>query len=135
MVGISSGIEYTTVGFLSVVSLSWYNVPYPCGRLGLNGVGIYMLTPSLNPWIWTIIVSHSALNSPIIICSDFLPTSFLNATIVSTIPGVFIRGSGEFQITVQSLARSSYTIQFCISVQQPWLRVSSLSVPQVNYKH
>ena len=26
MVGISSGIEYTTVGFLSVVSLSWYNV-------------------------------------------------------------------------------------------------------------
>ena len=26
MVGISSGIEYPTVGFLSVVSLSWYNV-------------------------------------------------------------------------------------------------------------
>ena len=26
VVGISSGIEYTTVGFLSVVSLSWYNV-------------------------------------------------------------------------------------------------------------
>ena len=26
MVGISSGIEYTTVGFLSVVSLSWYTV-------------------------------------------------------------------------------------------------------------
>ena len=28
MVGTSSEIEYPTVGFLSVVSLSWYNVSY-----------------------------------------------------------------------------------------------------------